>query len=114
MTQPLWTPDSTSIEDAALSAFCTRYQSEHPQLNTRDYAEVRRWSVEQADSFWSALWDFCEVIGEREGPVREGQDMPGTRFFPQAQLNFAEICSNAVMTKPLRCAFLAKMVNAPA
>lgn len=90
MTQPLWTPDSTRIEDAALSAFCTRYQSEHPQLNTRDYAEVQRWSVEQADSFWSALWDFCEVIGEREGPVREGQGMPGTRFFPQAQLNFAE------------------------
>ena len=90
MTQPLWTPDAERMENAALSAFCDRHAAQHPALKTRDYAQVHRWSVERCEDFWTALWDDCGVIGERSGPVRDGERMPGTRFFPEARLNFAE------------------------
>jgi acetoacetyl-CoA synthetase len=47
--------------------------------------------VEEPGPFWDAVWDACGVIGEKgtrlvENPGR----MPGTRFFPDATLNFAE------------------------
>jgi acetoacetyl-CoA synthetase len=42
--------------------------------------------------FWSAIWDFCGVCGEK-GPqpyISDEEKMPGASFFPNAKLNFAE------------------------
>ena len=57
-----------------------------------DYAALYRWSIEDPEAFWSALWRFCDVIGEGPGPplgARAGE-MPGAEWFPEARLNFAE------------------------
>ena len=52
---------------------------------------MHRWSIEQPEEFWSAVWDFCEVIGEKGSVVlRDGDRMPGAQWFPEARLNFAE------------------------
>jgi acetoacetyl-CoA synthetase len=56
-----------------------------------DYAALHRWSIEQPEQFWPAVWDFCEVIGEPGSAVLADRDrMPGARWFPEARLNFAE------------------------
>lgn len=57
-----------------------------------DYAALHRYSVEHLESFWSAVWDFCDVVAETRGErvLAEGGRMPGARFFPDARLNFAE------------------------
>ncbi|HAS86658.1 MAG TPA: acetoacetate--CoA ligase, partial [Candidatus Competibacteraceae bacterium] len=56
------------------------------------YADLHAWSVEVPEQFWTAVWDFCAVIGERgAGPVLvDAEKMPGARWFPDARLNFAE------------------------
>jgi acetoacetyl-CoA synthetase len=56
------------------------------------YADLHAWSVEAPEQFWTAVWDFCGVIGERgAGPVLvDAEKMPGARWFPDARLNFAE------------------------
>jgi acetoacetyl-CoA synthetase len=47
--------------------------------------------VAQPEAFWTSLWDECGVLGERGTTVLENGDrMPGARWFPQAQLNYAE------------------------
>ena len=52
---------------------------------------MHRWSIEDRAAFWSLLWDFCGVIGERGGPALvDGDKMPGASFFPDARLNYAE------------------------
>jgi acetoacetyl-CoA synthetase len=57
-----------------------------------DYEALHRWSVSELERFWSSVWRFCGVIGDlNETPVLvDGEKMPGARFFPEAQLNFAE------------------------
>ncbi|WP_377278623.1 acetoacetate--CoA ligase [Rhizobium sp. R86522] len=56
-----------------------------------DYDDFHRWSVEDRAAFWSAVWDYCEVIGEKGGlALSDGDDMLKARFFPEARLNFAE------------------------
>jgi len=55
-----------------------------------DYASLHRWSVDHPEEFWRSIWEFGEVRGDPGDTVVEGRGMPGTRWFPQARLNFAE------------------------
>jgi len=56
-----------------------------------DYWGLHRWSITERGAFWSAVWDFCGVIGDKgERQVIDAELMPGARFLPDAALNFAE------------------------
>ncbi len=60
-------------------------------LESTDYSEVHQWSVEHAGRFWSELWDWFGVVGERGARmVEHGDGFSETRFLPDAELNFAE------------------------
>ncbi len=87
---PIWTPSVLRIADANLTRFMAFVCERGAGL--ADYDGLYRWSVEEPGAFWQALWKFCAVVGERgEGPALvDGDRMPGARWFPGAQLNFAE------------------------
>jgi acetoacetyl-CoA synthetase len=55
-----------------------------------DSRALHAWSVAERGAFWSAVWDWCGVVGERgERALVDGENMPGARWFPDARLNFA-------------------------
>ena len=87
MTTELWRPGSAAIADANLTRFAGRLGLAPP-----DYAALHRYSIDHRDEFWQAVWDFCGVVGDRgTAPVlRDGERFPGSRWFPEARLNFAE------------------------
>src|SRR5882724_5173247 len=83
MPAPLWTPSPDRIARANLTRFG----------QGRPYAELYEWSVRNPIEFWTAMWDFGGIRGERGSRVAVDLDrMPGARFFPGATLNFAENC----------------------
>jgi acetoacetyl-CoA synthetase len=55
-----------------------------------DYRTLHRWSIDNREAFWSALWDEFGVIGEKGARLLVDDRMPGAAFFPDARLNFAE------------------------
>jgi len=57
-----------------------------------DFPALHAWSIRHLEQFWSMVWDFCEVIGDRgEGPILSNPElMPGARWFASARLNFAQ------------------------
>ncbi|MFG1698406.1 acetoacetate--CoA ligase [Nonomuraea sp. NPDC049309] len=80
----LWEPDDEVVASARL----TRYLKWLGR--SEDYEDVWRWSVDDPAAFWTSIWDYFEVIGERgDGPVLSGT-MPGARWFAGASLNYAE------------------------
>lgn len=85
MDGPIWTPSPERVRSSRL----TRFMDE---VGHSEYAGLHRWSVDRPEEFWSALWDFCGVVAQREPDrVVEAFDrMPGARWFPGAELNFAE------------------------
>lgn len=90
MSTPLWTPDPARIDAATLTRFTT-FLSARTGTTFPDYAAVHAWSISHRGAFWSAIWDFCEVIGEKGGrDVVDGEHMPGAQFFPDARINVAE------------------------
>jgi acetoacetyl-CoA synthetase len=91
MAAPLWTPSPQRIADSPISAFMERAARDWGAPRG-DYAGLHRWSVEQPERFWAAVWDFAGVVAETRGErvLVDGARMPGARWFPDARLNFAE------------------------
>jgi acetoacetyl-CoA synthetase len=54
------------------------------------YDELWRWSVSDLEGFWGSLWDWFEVRGRGSGRVLGRREMPGTEWFPGAELSYAE------------------------
>ena len=87
---PLWVPTPDRIAKAPITAFMVE-ASAKAGTTFSSYAELHRWSVDRREDFWSLVWDFCGVVGEKgERVLVDGDRMPGASFFPDAQLNFAE------------------------
>ena len=92
MTEPLWMPSAERIAASRCSAFLRELETRH-EVALPDYAALHRFSVERPAAFWRAMAGFCEVISDEpaDAPVLiEGEHMPGARWFPAMQLNFAE------------------------
>jgi acetoacetyl-CoA synthetase len=54
-----------------------------------DYHELWRWSVDDLEGFWGALWDWFEIDGSYDR-VLGSPEMPGAEWFPGASLSYAE------------------------
>lgn len=88
---PLWKPILERQREANLTNFVQQNAATGNYGATFDYGALHRWSLEHPQDFWSAVWDFCAIIGEKgERILVDGDKMPGARWFPEAKLNFAE------------------------
>ncbi|MCP5144481.1 MAG: acetoacetate--CoA ligase [Gammaproteobacteria bacterium] len=88
--QPLWQPSAAAIAAANLTRLMQTC-AEAVGKEFADYPTFWQWSITEPESFWTAVWEDCGVIGERGGRAAEHLDrMPGARWFPDARLNFAE------------------------
>ncbi|XXB09868.1 acetoacetate--CoA ligase (plasmid) [Rhizobium sp. YTUHZ045] len=90
MSQPLWTPSDATIDESPMTKF-REFCAIRNGVELPDHEAFQQWSIDERGAFWSAIWDFCGVRGDKG--VRElinGDSMLGARFFPDATLNFAE------------------------
>jgi len=91
MAEPLWTPSADRIENAQITRFIA-YVNEQFSLDLEGFDALYQWSVDSDENFWSAVWDFCEVVASQRGDavLADGDKFPGAKWFPEARLNFAE------------------------
>jgi len=88
---PLWTPDPASAAATPMARFAKTLAREAAGEELGDFRALHRWSIADPAAFWSAVWDYCEVVGDKGERVLENAEaMPGAAFFPDARLNFAE------------------------
>ncbi|GAA0404211.1 acetoacetate--CoA ligase [Microbispora corallina] len=93
----LWEPAAEVVRDARVTRY-TQWLG-----RTGDYQDVWTWSVESPADFWTSIWDYFDVVGERgDGPVISGT-MPGVEWFAGSTLNYAE---NALRGHPGRTAVI--------
>ena len=60
-------------------------------LSLSGYESLYQWSLIEKESFWSEVWDFCGIIGDKgERILIDGEQIEAAQWFPDAQLNFAE------------------------
>jgi len=87
---PLWQPTQKQIDQSLMSEFM-RFANDHGKRSFSDYDGLYQWSIDSKEDFWSTLWDFCGVIGDKgERVLIDGDDIEKAQWFPDARLNFAE------------------------
>ena len=60
MTQILWTPTPERAEASTLAQFM-RWLEKERSLSFADYNEMWRWSIDDLEGFWSAIWEFFDL-----------------------------------------------------
>jgi acetoacetyl-CoA synthetase len=88
--QPLWQPNGKQIADANMTGFMER-AARYSGRVIDSYEALWQWSIDDIEGFWSLLWSYGNVLGDRRSEVLvDGDRMPGARWFPGARLNYAE------------------------
>ena len=89
-SQALWQPPQQLIDSANMTRFMAEVERQHGR-SFSDYDGLYQWSIDDKESFWSMLWDFCGVIGDKgERILVDGDNIEKAQWFPDATLNFAE------------------------
>ncbi len=97
---PLWRPSPTQVATAAMTTFRSQVAARH-RAELPDSAALHRFSIERPGDFWSALWDFAGVIGDRgERAYVPASHMRDARFFPDARLNVVDTLLSATDDTP--------------
>jgi len=88
---PLWVPAPDRAAATRLAAF-RELLGARGVVGIDTYDDFHGWTVRDPEGFWSAIWDFCAVPGDRgsDRVVEPGEPFWTTRFFPDARLNVAE------------------------
>ncbi|MEA2900720.1 MAG: acetoacetyl-CoA synthetase [Actinomycetota bacterium] len=79
----LYRPSAAAIAATKLSKYMAT-------VGFDSYSELWLWSVDELEAFWASMWDSFDVPGTRGDIVLVERTMPGARWFPDAQLNYAE------------------------
>jgi acetoacetyl-CoA synthetase len=83
----LWSP--TVPGGSGLDGF-GEWLAEHRGLRFDRYADLWRWSTDQLEEFWSAVWEYFDIGSERPREALAARVMPGAEWFPGTTLNYAE------------------------
>jgi acetoacetyl-CoA synthetase len=78
----LWEPPAALRERSHMARFVA-------ELGCADYHALWRWSVEDLEAFWAAIWQRFEVGGGFDRVLADAS-MPGAVWFPGTSLSYAE------------------------
>ena len=87
---PIWSPDPEIAGQATITRF-GRFVTERTGTEFDTYLDLWRWSVDDLEQFWAAVWDFFDIQADGSySRVLADASMPGARWFPGTRLNYAE------------------------
>jgi acetoacetyl-CoA synthetase len=88
--EKLWEPPAELVENARMTEFI-RWLERERGMSLDGYDALWRWSVDDLEGFWAAIWDFFEVQADgAPDRVLASRGMPGAEWFPGVSLNYAE------------------------
>ncbi|CAH6844468.1 Acetoacetyl-coenzyme A synthetase [Vibrio chagasii] len=108
--KPVWQPSDQRIADANLTRFIDTLDLSDLNLDRgiQSYAELHQWSVDQPESFWQNVWQFCGVVGSQGDDIKtqgesrwqQPKSNRDAAWFPNAQVNYAENLLRLAQTMP--------------
>jgi acetoacetyl-CoA synthetase len=87
----LWEPSDKMKEESNITSFM-EWLAKEKKLQLRDYESLWKWSVNDLGGFWESIFQFFEIKSPTSysKPVVEQAGMIGTKWFPGAEVNYAE------------------------
>ena len=88
----LWQPSAEHLASTNLAEYVGWLSRERGlQFDVADYKTLQSWSSSEIEHFWSSIWEYFDVQADGDpSVVLADRRMPGTEWFPDSSLNFAE------------------------
>jgi acetoacetyl-CoA synthetase len=95
----LWEPPDDVGERSRIGRYIRWLEAERGLgFATDDYATLWRWSVTDLDGFWRSIWDHFQLDSATlVGAALADDRLPGARWFPGVELNYA---AHALRSEP--------------
>ncbi|WP_205683408.1 acetoacetate--CoA ligase [Brevibacterium sp. S111] len=99
--EPIWRANPDQSPRPQILDF-TEFANQRSGQDMVSYDDLWRWSVDDLDGFWGAVWDFFDVISDEPyTEVLADSSMPGATWFPGTRLNYAEHALRAALDDDL-------------
>ena len=87
----IWSPSDERIKSSQMYRFMKNINEKY-DINLSNFSDLHSWSVENKSYFWSFVWDFFDIRGSKgmEPYIDPINQMPGSKFFPDGKVNYAE------------------------
>ncbi|MCX6994230.1 MAG: acetoacetate--CoA ligase [Chlamydiae bacterium] len=88
----LWQPSAEHLASTNLAEYVGWLGRERGlHFDLADYRALQSWSSSEIEQFWSSIWDYFDLQADGDPSVAlVDRAMPGTDWFPNTSLNFAE------------------------
>ena len=85
----VWSPSQDTLKHCQMGQF-QGWLEQQGFGPFADYHALHRWSIENLETFWQKVWDYCGLVCDTPADAVLGKrDMPGAEWFPGMKLNFA-------------------------
>ncbi|GJL55526.1 MAG: acetoacetyl-CoA synthetase [Nitrospirales bacterium] len=106
MKEILWQPETERVQRSRMFRFLQAVNREFSKDFT-SYAELHHWSIQHIEAFWDFYRRYSGIRFSRHpDKTLSSLSMPGARWFPGAELNYAE---NLLTAPPRKTAILSKV-----
>ncbi|MBS8240074.1 acetoacetate--CoA ligase [Marinobacter lipolyticus] len=85
----VWSPSADTLTNCQMGRF-KAWLEDQGFGPFADYHALHQWSIDELDTFWAKVWDFCGLISNTPADrVLGSRAMPGAEWFPGMTVNFA-------------------------
>ena len=90
MAKVLWKASKKQIKNSNLYKYENFLKNKYNFKGNKSYDKLLKWSIRKPNYFWSSIWDFAKVCGEKKDKTRISKNLYKSRFLINSKLNFAE------------------------
>ena len=91
VSSSLWSANEEEKRLSNLNIFCKRLNKKKILSYTNNFSHLWKWSVKKPELFWSEVWDFTNIKGNRgKIVIKKNKVFHKNSFFPDSKLNYTE------------------------
>ena len=90
MNEKLWEATEGQKKQSNLYKFEKFLSKKYNYKFSKNYPKLLNWSIKNKEKFWSSIWDFCKVTGEKKYKFKFSKNLMKNKFLVNSKLNFAE------------------------
>jgi len=90
MNKKLWEASLSIKKKSNLFKFEKFISKQFNYKTNKNYNKLFNWSINNLSLFWSSIWDYTNVKGEKVEKFKYSKEFIKNKFFVNSKLNFAE------------------------
>ena len=91
MNKKLWEPSKTLKSNSNLLKFEKFISNRFKKKFNRNYEKIHNWTIKNPQNFWSSVWDYSKVKGNKvNNNSQKFSKFYKNTFLPNSKLNFTE------------------------